>query len=140
MTPTRKNSRWMWVNILLGVGILLPALYGFGTKFRELTLIYGGYERNLTAARPHLTPEQSSELSHLQSKQGLVDEATEGAFALVPILNYLLVTFGFLLLFGWWALSGGFRDIERPKYNMLENETILDALASGRRPESQPGA
>lgn len=140
MTPSRRNPRWMWINILLCVGILLPALYGFGTKFRELTLLYGGYERNLTASRPHLTPEQTNELSKLQSKQGLVDEATEGAFALVPILNYLLVTLGFLLMFGWWVLSGGFRDIERPKYNMLENETILDALAAGRRPESHPGA
>ena len=140
MTPPRKNSRWIWVNILLAIGILLPALYGFGTKFRELTLLYGGYERNLATSRPHLSPEKKSELTQLQNKQGLTDEATEGAFALVPILNYLLVTLGFLLLFAWWVLSGGFRDIERPKYNMLENETILDALAAGQRSGTQPGA
>jgi len=50
----------------------------------------------------------------------------EGAFTVVPILNYLLVSFGFLLLFGWAVLHGMFRDIERPKYQMLANERRLD--------------
>jgi len=127
---------WLWLNGCLAVAILVPALYGFGTKFRELVLLYGGYERNLAAGRPHLNPEKRLEMQDLQSRQGLTDEATEGAFALVPILNYLLVTFGFLLLFVWSVLRGSFRDIERPKYNMLENETILDALETRRRQAS----
>ena len=50
----------------------------------------------------------------------------EGAFTVMPILNYLLVSFGFLLLFGWAVLHGMFRDIERPKYTMLDNEKRLD--------------
>lgn len=50
----------------------------------------------------------------------------EGAFAISPILNYLLASFGFLLLFGWAALGGMFHDIEAPKYTMLENEAVLD--------------
>ncbi len=52
----------------------------------------------------------------------------EGAFAISPILNYLLASFGFLLLFGWAAMSGMFHDIEAPKYTMLENEALLDEL------------
>ena len=134
---TPRRSLFLWLNGLLAVAILVPALSGFGTKFRELVLLYGGYERNLAANRPHLTPERRVELQELQSKQGLTDEATEGAFALVPILNYLLVTLGFLSLFIWSVLRGSFRDLERPKYNMLENETILDALENGGRPRSR---
>lgn len=56
----------------------------------------------------------------------------EGAFAISPILNYLLASFGFLLLFGWAALGGMFHDIEQPKYTMLENEARLDE-EQGRR-------
>ena len=55
----------------------------------------------------------------------------EGAFAISPILNYLLASVGFLLLFGWAALGGMFRDIEKPKYTMLENEALLDHGAGG---------
>jgi hypothetical protein len=50
----------------------------------------------------------------------------EGAFTVVPILNYLLVSLGFLLLFGWAVLHGMFRNIEGPKHTMLENEQRLD--------------
>ncbi len=51
----------------------------------------------------------------------------EGAFAIAPILNYLLASFGFLLLFGWAAANGMFHNIEGPKYTMLANEARLDA-------------
>ena len=51
-----------------------------------------------------------------------------GAFAVTPIVNYLLAGCGFVLLFGWAAKNGMFRDIERPKYEFLENEARLDAL------------
>jgi hypothetical protein len=52
------------------------------------------------------------------------DEA--GRFAIVPILNYLAVAAGFVCLLVWAVLRGMFRDIERPKYTMLENEDRLD--------------
>jgi hypothetical protein len=52
----------------------------------------------------------------------------EGAFAVAPILNYLLASFGFLLLFGWAAANGMFHHIEQPKHAMLENEARLDRL------------
>jgi hypothetical protein len=79
--------------MVLALVILLPALYGFGTKFRELVVLVG-------------------------------DE--EGSFTVVPILNYLMVTLGFLMLFGWALMHGMFRDIEGPKITMLENERRLE--------------
>ena len=57
----------------------------------------------------------------------------DGAFTVMPILNYLLVSLGFLFLFGWALLHGMFRDIEAPKYSMLENEHKLDAEEAERR-------
>ncbi|HEY4308458.1 MAG TPA: hypothetical protein VGN12_03310 [Pirellulales bacterium] len=50
----------------------------------------------------------------------------DGAFAVAPITNYILASTGFLLLFFWAAANGMFRDIERPKYAMLDNERRLD--------------
>ena len=41
-------------------------------------------------------------------------------FAFDPILIYAVVTVGFLCLLAWAFLTGQFRDIERPKYEMLE--------------------
>jgi hypothetical protein len=54
----------------------------------------------------------------------------EGAFAVAPIVNYLLASAGFLLLLGWAIFNGMFRDIELPKYSMLENERRLDEIES----------
>lgn len=51
----------------------------------------------------------------------------EGVFAVTPVMNYLLASFGFLLLFGWAAANGMFHDIEKPKQTMLDNEERLDA-------------
>ncbi len=56
----------------------------------------------------------------------------EGVFAISPIVNYLLASTGFLFLFIWAAMRGMFRDIEQPKYTMLENEQRLDAVAPWR--------
>jgi len=56
----------------------------------------------------------------------------DGAFAVAPITNYILASTGFLLLFFWAAANGMFRDIERPKYSMLENERRLDNPRRGR--------
>lgn len=50
----------------------------------------------------------------------------DGAFAVAPITNYILASTGFLFLFFWAAANGMFRDIEQPKYSMLENERRLD--------------
>ena len=51
-----------------------------------------------------------------------------GAFAVTPIVNYLLAGCGFVLLFAWAARNGMFRDIEQPKFEMLDNERRLNAL------------
>ena len=50
----------------------------------------------------------------------------DGGFAILPILNYLLVAAGMLCLFAWAVAHGMFRDIEKPKYDMLEREKALD--------------
>lgn len=85
------------VVLLMAVAVLVPSLYGFGTKFLEFVALYRG--------------------------------EADGAFAISPILNYLLASLGFLFLFGWAVMSGMFRDVERPKYTMLENEALLDRRA-----------
>lgn len=54
------------------------------------------------------------------------EEANVGIFAVTPIVNYLLASFGFLLLLGWAAANGMFRDIEGPKQTMLDHEAQLD--------------
>lgn len=41
-------------------------------------------------------------------------------FAFDPIVTYGFVAMGFLFLIAWAYLTGQFRDIERPKYDMLE--------------------
>ena len=50
----------------------------------------------------------------------------DGVFAITPIVNYLLASLGFFFLFCWAIAHGMFRDLERPKYTMLENERRLD--------------
>jgi hypothetical protein len=50
-----------------------------------------------------------------------------GAFAVTPIVNYLLAGLGFLCMLGWAACNGMFHDIEQPKRTMLETEQRLDA-------------
>ncbi|MHC5109988.1 MAG: hypothetical protein ACYTHJ_08930 [Planctomycetota bacterium] len=49
-----------------------------------------------------------------------------GRFTIVPMLNYLVVTAGFLCMLGWAIFRGMFHDIEKPKYWMLDNEEKLD--------------
>jgi hypothetical protein len=50
----------------------------------------------------------------------------DGVFAISPIMNYLLASLGFFFLFCWAIAHGMFRDLERPKYTMLDNERRLD--------------
>lgn len=91
----RPSRTLMWV---FALAVLLPSLYGFGTKFLEFIALFRG--------------------------------DVDGAFAITPILNYLLASLGFLLLFGWAALGGMFKNVEQPKYSMLENEAWLDSVES----------
>jgi hypothetical protein len=53
----------------------------------------------------------------------------DGAFAVAPMLNYLLASLGFSCLLVWAAIHGMFHDIERPKHTLLEREQWLDDLA-----------
>ena len=41
-------------------------------------------------------------------------------FAYDPMMTYAFVAMGFLCLLVWAYMSGQFRDIERPKHDMLE--------------------
>jgi hypothetical protein len=50
----------------------------------------------------------------------------DGAFAVAPMMNYLLASLGFFCLLLWAAAHGMFRDIESPKYDMLAHEELLD--------------
>ena len=51
---------------------------------------------------------------------------TEGAFAITPMVNYLLASAGFFCLLLWATRNGMFDDIEKPKQTMLDNDTALD--------------
>lgn len=51
---------------------------------------------------------------------------SQGGFAITPVVNYLLASVGFLCLLLAAALNGSFNDIEKPKFQMLENEDMLD--------------
>ena len=56
----------------------------------------------------------------------LTDVVSDGGFAVTPVINYLLASAGFFFLLLWAACNGMFRDLEQPKYIMLENERELD--------------
>ena len=95
MTESKRSNRLRsYVTLLLAILILIPSLWGFGSKFVEFIAIYRG--------------------------------EIDGAFAITPIVNYLLAGAGFLLLFAWATINGMFHNIERPKYKLLENEERLD--------------
>jgi NADH:ubiquinone oxidoreductase subunit 5 (subunit L)/multisubunit Na+/H+ antiporter MnhA subunit len=98
---TARFSTRQFVTGTLALAILVPSLWGFGSKFVEFIALYRSNE--------------------------------QGAFAIMPVLNYLLASSGFLMLFCWAVLQGMFRDIERPKYTMLENERRLDEGSQSSR-------
>ncbi len=60
----------------------------------------------------------------------------DGAFAVTPIVNYLLAGIGFLCMLGWATYNGMFRDIERPKITMLEIDARLDAAEQAAQEEA----
>jgi hypothetical protein len=53
---------------------------------------------------------------------------SDGAFAVAPMINYLLASLGFGCLLLWAAAQGMFRDIEGPKHDMLLQEELLDRV------------
>lgn len=57
----------------------------------------------------------------------------DGAFAISPIVNYMLAGLGFFFLFLWALFNGMFNDIEGPKFDLLETEAKLD-----RQDEAEP--
>jgi nitrogen fixation-related uncharacterized protein len=58
------------------------------------------------------------------AREALNNEAV--SFALVPVAVYVLVALGFVSLFAWAMLRGQFRDVEAPKYRLLEAEERYD--------------
>jgi len=90
----RERRRRVCLSAFFAVAILVPSLWGFGSKFIEFVHLYQG--------------------------------DVEGAFAIAPIVNYLLASAGFLFALVWAAANGMFRDIEAPKHQMLEREAELD--------------
>ncbi len=61
----------------------------------------------------------------------------EGAFALTPIMNYLLATAGFFCMLMWAVTQGAFHDIDEPSHVMFENELELERKSAeglGPRP------
>ena len=51
---------------------------------------------------------------------------SDGAFAITPMVNYVLASLGFLCLLVWATVNGMFHDVERPKEIMLQREQQLD--------------
>jgi len=60
----------------------------------------------------------------------IITATTDGANALasflIPVLNYLLVATGFVCLFLWAWVKGHFRNVEAPKYRMLQMQRQID--------------
>jgi hypothetical protein len=98
-TERTKAEKWRDTFVtILAVIIFAFCSYGFGGKLLELI---------------RLVRESDS-------------AASEGVFAVAPLMNYLLASAGFLCLLGWAACHGMFHDIERPKKTMLEFDQRLD--------------
>ncbi len=57
----------------------------------------------------------------------------DGAFAITPVVNYLLASLGFFCLLCWAAFNGMFHDIEAPKRKMLETEWQLDSETAAQK-------
>jgi len=67
----------------------------------------------------------------------LVRGDVDGVFAISPVANYLLASIGFFCLLLWATLNGMFRDIEEPKYHMLEQEQQLDEVSTATTTDKQ---
>jgi hypothetical protein len=51
---------------------------------------------------------------------------SDGVFAITPMVNYLCASAGFLCMLVWAVCNGVFRDMERPKDLMLQQELEID--------------
>jgi len=49
---SRSNGRRHWVTLLLAIAILLPSLWGFGSKFVEFVLTFRGESDGVFAITP----------------------------------------------------------------------------------------
>ena len=58
---------------------------------------------------------------------------TQGAFAITPMVNYLLASLGFLCLLIWAAWNGMFHDLEAPKQTLLTYDALLDQQEAEER-------
>ncbi len=95
MNEKKGNARrTSLITLVLAVVILVPSLFGFGSKLIEFFVLFG--------------------------------TDTEGIFAISPLTNYLLASAGFFMMLCWAAFNGMFRDIEQPKYDLLEVEEKLN--------------
>jgi len=63
----------------------------------------------------------------------------DSRFALIPLMNYLLMFLGMFCLLIWAIYNGMFKDVEAPKYSMLESERNLDE-AEGVAWDDSPAA
>ena len=63
----------------------------------------------------------------VQFAKTLAERGNFEHFAVFPMATYFLTVLGFLCLFVWAYLRGQFKDIEAPKYRMLEMEDEYDA-------------
>lgn len=139
-TPGRT---WFWLNVFLAVFLLTPAMYGFGTKFHEFLVLYGGYLHHQAEGHQVMPPSPGDEPPAPPKKVpargvAMTDEATEGAFALMPILNYLIVSLGFMLLFTAAVMRGMFHNIEQPKQDMLIQEELLEEMEQAELAQDHP--
>ncbi|MFQ5748966.1 MAG: hypothetical protein ACE5H3_05845 [Planctomycetota bacterium] len=55
-----------------------------------------------------------------------IDDASIIGFAIAPLVNYALVACGFLALLVWAFLGGQFSDVEKTKYDFLEDQERFD--------------
>lgn len=49
---------------------------------------------------------------------------------LIPVLNYLMVAAGFGCLLAWAWVQGHYKDVEAPKYRMLDMQEEIDKIES----------
>ncbi len=73
-----------------------------------------------------LIPSMIGFFNKLYEFTNIIRGEADGAFALTPILNYTLASLGFFCLLIWASFHGMFRDIEEPKFTMLDRESDLD--------------
>jgi len=53
-TTSRSNRRRHWVTVLMAIAILLPSMWGFGSKFVEFVLTFRGESDGVFAITPIL--------------------------------------------------------------------------------------